>query len=87
MTGRPSAIHITLSNADWLQLLWWHRDPATHPRLARRARLLLHVADGMPIARAAREVGMGRVHVYMWLRRWQAEGLEGLQERKRGRKP
>lgn len=87
MPGRPTAIHLTLSSQDWLRLLQWQRDPATHPRLVRRARLILHIADGMPIAQAARLVGMGRVHVYLWLRRWQEQGLGGLVERKRGRVP
>ena len=49
--------------------------------LARRARLLLLLADGMTITEAAATVGMSRRHTYKWIRRFMQEGIEGLADK------
>jgi len=55
--------------------------------LARRARLLVLLADGMTITAAAATVGLSRRHTYKWIQRFVQEGLEGLAEKPgRGRR-
>lgn len=57
-----------------------------HPnaKLTPTARLLLVDRirrQGFPVARAAREAGVSRQTAYKWLRRFEAEGEEGLRDR------
>jgi Homeodomain-like domain len=76
--GRTTALTIRLTPADRLTLLTWQRATTIAAGVARRARLLLLVADGMTITEAAATVGLSRRHSYKWLRRFVQEGLEGL---------
>jgi len=50
---------------------------------ARRARLLLLLAEGRTITEAAATVGLSRRHSYKWIQRFVREGLTGLQEKPR----
>ncbi|MBQ9726313.1 MAG: helix-turn-helix domain-containing protein [Kiritimatiellae bacterium] len=54
------------------------RDPA---RAARRARMVLAAADGVPIRELARREGVDRNTVRLWLRRFAAAGVAGLEDR------
>jgi hypothetical protein len=85
--GRPTALVIRLTPAERLTLLTWQRGTTLSAGLARRARLILLRAEGMPITTIAATGGMGRRHVYKWLRRFQQEGLAGLAGRARRRGP
>ena len=51
--------------------------------LARRARIILLLADGMTITDIAATVGMSRRHTYTWVRRFVQHGLAGLQSQSR----
>jgi transposase len=67
------------------------RDAAAAPYLRERAAALLKIADGALAAHVARS-GLLRPRqpdtVYDWLRRYRAEGVDGLRIRPgRGRKP
>jgi transposase len=54
----------------------------------RRARILLLFADGLPMWEITQKVGMHPRLIYKWLRRYEAEGLNGLDDKPgRGRKP
>jgi hypothetical protein len=68
--GRQTALVILLTPAERLTLLTWQRGTTVSAGLARRARLILLRADGMPITTIATTVGMGRRHVYKWLHRF-----------------
>ena len=81
--GRKTALTIRLTPAERLTLLSWQRATTISAGVARRARLLLLVADGMTITAAAATVGLSRRHSYKWLRRFVQEGLEGLYEQPR----
>src|SRR5436853_3298716 len=85
--GRTTSFTIRLTPAERRTLLTWQR--ATTPAgLARRARLLVLLADGMTITAAAAAVGLSRRHSYKWIQRFLAEGLAGLQEKPgRGQRP
>jgi transposase len=55
--------------------------------LVRRARIVLLVADGLPLDRVAREVGVRPTVVRTWADRYRAGGLPGLQDRPRPGRP
>ena len=79
--GRKTALTIRLTPAERLTLLTWQRATTLSAGVARRARLLLLVADGLTITAAAATVGLSRRHSYKWLRRFVQEGLEGLADK------
>jgi hypothetical protein len=86
--GRKTSFTIRLTPAERLTLLTWQRATTVPAGLARRARLLLLLADGMTITQAAATVGLSRRHTYKWIQRFVQEGLEGLQDRPgRGQRP
>jgi hypothetical protein len=76
--GRKTSFTIRLTPAERLTLLTWQRSTTIPAGLARRARLLVLLADGMTITEAAATVGLSRRHSYKWIRRFVQEGLEGL---------
>ena len=85
--GRKTSLTIRLTPAERLTLLAWQRATTIPAGLARRARLLLLLADGMTITDAAATVGLSRRHTYKWIRRFVQEGLAGLAEKPgRGRR-
>jgi transposase len=55
--------------------------------LVRRARMVVLAADGMPLDRIAREVGVDRTIVRTWIDRYRAGGLAALQDRPRSGRP
>jgi hypothetical protein len=71
--GRKTALTIRLTPAERLTLLTWQRATTIAAGVARHARLLLLVADGMTITEAAAMVGLSRRHSYKWLRRFMAQ--------------
>jgi len=81
--GRTTSLTIRLTPADRLTLLTWQRATTIAAGVARRARLLLLVADGMTITEAAATVGLSRRHSYKWLRRFVQAGLAGLEDKSR----
>jgi hypothetical protein len=83
--GRKTSLTIGLTPTQRRTLLAWQRATNTPAGLARRARMLLLLADGMTIAAAAATVGLSRRHSYKWIQRFVQEGLEGLTDRPGGR--
>jgi transposase/transcriptional regulator with XRE-family HTH domain len=64
------------------------QQPTAPQRAVRRAQIILHRADGLSQAEAARRVGVNRPVVVTWEQRFGAAGLAGLAEAQgRGRKP
>jgi hypothetical protein len=79
--GRKTALTIRPTAEERQTLLAWQRSrtiPAGH---ARRARIILLLAAGMPISHIAATVGLSRRFVYKWGRRFLAEGLAGLADK------
>jgi Helix-turn-helix domain len=86
--GRKTSFSIRLTPAERLTLLTWQRATTIPAGLARHARLLVLLADGMTITEAAATVGLSRRHSYKWIRRFVQEGLEGLADKPgRGHRP
>jgi hypothetical protein len=87
-SGRVSQKTIVLSDAERHELEDWLRSTTQKAGLVRRGRIVLLRAQGIPLARIGREVGIRRRHVEKWVDRFRAERLDGLADRKgRGRKP
>jgi transposase len=61
----------------------WLRAKKTEQRRARRARVILLAADGMPSRAIAREVGMTTGTVSVWRTRFAATGIAGLADKPR----
>ena len=55
--------------------------------LVRRARIVLLVADGLPLDQVARQVGVRPNVVRTWVDRYREGGLAGLQDRPRPGRP
>ena len=81
--GRHTALRVVLTAAQRAELEHWQRRRAIAAGIARRGRLVLLVADGLPIAVVARLVGINRRFVYVWVRRFLADGVAGLDDRPR----
>ncbi len=82
--GRKTSLTIRLTLPQRQTLLAWQRATTVPAGLARRARMILLLADGMTITDIAATVGMSRRHTYKWIQRFVQEGLEGLEERAPG---
>lgn len=54
---------------------------------ARRARVLLLLADGLPVRRVAAHTGMSLRRIVYWKKRWQRQGLDGLLDAPRPGRP
>jgi transposase-like protein len=63
------------------------RAHTTPQRAAKRARIVLLAADGLPNRQIAPMVGMNQHIVAQWRRRFETERLAGLQDRKRPGRP
>jgi hypothetical protein len=86
--GRRTSLTIRLTPTERLTLLTWQRSTTISAGLARRARLLLLLADGMTITAAAAAVGLSRRHTYKWIQRFMQEGVAGLVDKpSRGHRP
>jgi len=88
MRGRPPAVTIEVSAAARQVLEGWLRATTPPMGLARRARVILLLADGETYIGTAGRVGLGERHVRKWVLRFLAHGPEGLHDRPRpGRSP
>lgn len=79
--GRITALTIHLTADERQTLLAWQRSRTIAVGQARRARIMLLLAAGVPISHIARTVGISRRFVYKWVRRFQQEGLAGLADK------
>lgn len=77
-----------LSERERETLLRWIRDETTiSPALRRRARVILLSSYGISTYVIALLIPMGRNNVSHWIRRFNAERLEGLHDRPRPGRP
>ena len=79
--GRKTALTITLTPTERRTLRAWQRATTIAAGRARRGRIILLVAEGMPIATVAATVGISRRFVYKWVQRFLANGIEGLTDK------
>jgi transposase len=81
--GRKTSLTIRLTPAQRQTLLAWQRTTTIAAGRARRGRIILLVAEGMPITDIAATVGISRRFVYKWVQRFLEGGLEGLADQPR----
>jgi Helix-turn-helix domain len=79
--GRKTALTIRLTPAQRQTLLTWQRATTLPAGWARRGRMLLLVAAGVPITHVAATVGISRPFVYRWVQRFLTQGLAGLADK------
>jgi hypothetical protein len=79
--GRKTSLTINLAPAERRTLLAWQRATTISAGLARRGRIILLVADGVPITDITALVGISRHFVYKWAQRFLEQGLEGLADK------
>src|SRR6266581_1503985 len=79
--GRKTSLTIRLTPAERRTLQAWQRATTISAGRARRGRIILLVADGMPISDVAATVGISRRFVYKWVQRFVEKGMEGLTDK------
>ena len=79
--GRKTSLTIRLTPAERQTLLAWQRATAIPAGLARRGRIILLLADGVPLTAIAAMVGISRRFIYKWARRFLEQGLAGLADK------
>jgi transposase len=72
---------LRLTPAERQMLLAWQRATTIAAGRARRARIIVLVADGVPITHVADIVGISRRFVYKWVQRFLEKGIEGLADK------
>ena len=65
----------------------WLRSPSIRAGLAQRARIVLLVADGARTGQIASQVGTSKQTVISWKNRYRAEGVGGLEDRRKPGRP
>jgi transposase len=83
----PTIPPLVITDAERAELHRRVRAHTTPQRAAKRARIALLAADGMPNRQIAALVGMNQHTVAHWRRRFEAERLAGLEDRKRPGRP
>ena len=68
--GRTTFLTIRLTPAERQTLLAWQRATTISAGRARRGRIILLVADRVPISHIADTVGISRRFVYKWVQRF-----------------
>lgn len=76
-----------LSAGELVELQGLLRAETTPAGVFRRARLIWLLAGGYSIAQASRYVGLHYTNAHKWMKRFQAEGLQGLHSRRRQGRP
>ena len=79
--GRHTAIKVDLTPDQRQVLTAWQRSTTISARRARRSRIILLLADGMPLSHIADTVGISRRFVYKWARRFLQYGVDGLADK------
>jgi helix-turn-helix protein len=86
--GRKTALTIRLAADERHTLMAWQRSTTIPAGRARRGRIILLVADGVPISHIADTVGISRRFVYKWAKRFLQYGVDGLTDKPgRGHRP
>ena len=87
MSGPLSPRLVELNDEERAALEVLTRRTTAAAGLVRRARIVLMAADGVPLDRIARELGVQRNVVRTWIDRYRAGGLAALQDRPRSGRP
>jgi len=87
MPNHP-ALPLLITDVERAELGTLTRAGTTEQRIATRARIVLHAADGLANERIAAELGVSKMTVLLWRNRFEQERLAGLRDAPRpGREP
>jgi len=78
---------IALTEQEQADLVRLTRSPSVAAGLARRARIVLLAAEGVPLRHIGPRLGVSRTVVRDWLDRFRARRLAGLQDQPRPGRP
>src|SRR5712671_389322 len=78
---------VTVSRKQRKELEALLRQTSVAAGLAKRARAILLLADGINVSSAGRMICMQRRHLYKWIGRFSAQGIAGLVDGKRTGRP
>ncbi len=84
---KSSAVTIVLEAAERAQLEGWSRSRNLPHALVQRAQIVLLAADGEQNLQIVEHVGMNRINVGKWRRRYAADGIGGLYDQLRAGRP
>ncbi len=87
MSGPRSPRVVELSDEERARLAGLTRRTTVAAGLARRARIVLLAAEGVPLERIGRQLGVDRNGVRTWVDRYRAGGIDALQDRPRSGRP
>src|ERR1700756_119669 len=88
MRGRKRSFVVELSATQRADLERWQRSTTVSVGLARRARVLLLLADARSLKDSANVAGLTVRNARKWVHRFLARGVDGLHDQAgRGRKP
>ena len=87
MPGPRSPRVIAVSESSRAELVRLTRSPTVAAGRARRARMVLLAADGVPVRQIAARLGVQRRVVRTWLDRFRQTGMDGLRDRPRPGRP
>jgi biotin operon repressor len=79
--GRTTSLTIRLTPVERQTLLAWQRATTISAGRARRGRIILLLADRLPISAIAATVGISRRFVYKWAQRFLEKGMAGLTDK------
>jgi transposase len=79
--GRKTSLTLRLTPTERQTLLAWQRATTISAGRARRGRIILLLADGVPITQVAATVGISRRFVYKWVQRFLKQGVAGLADK------
>lgn len=82
-----TARRIELTAEEEATLRMWTRAGTTEQRLARRARVILACARGLPIRAVSEQCGLSQISVFKWKKRFLERRLDGLVDEKRPGRP
>lgn len=84
---KSSAPDINLTENERAQLHGWAASRSMPHGLVQRAQVVLMAAEGQPNLRIAEHIGMSRINVGKWRRRFATEGISGLYDLPRAGRP
>jgi hypothetical protein len=82
--GRKTSLLVGLTLDQRRVLESWQRSTSIRAGPARRGRIILLLADGVPISEISRMVGMRRRFIYKWAGRFLEHGIPGLEDKPGG---
>jgi transposase len=83
----PLTVSVEVPPRDREVLASWVRSPSIRAGLAQRARIVLLAADGIGTNEIVRRTGVSKPTVILWKKRYDAEGIGGLDDRPKPGKP